>query len=222
MKYFWVAVDGPAAAGKSTIARMIARRLSIGYLDTGAMYRAVAWACLKQSGAPLECSVKQALRGFHFSLEGSTLLFNGAPLDPSIRTLEVSDVTSRIACIPMVRKALVGVQQSLAAQRSLVMDGRDVGTVVLPNAQVKVFLTASLEERACRRRRELVKQGVSVPSQEELQEDIRNRDERDTLREVAPLFPAADAVVLDTTDRTVETLVDEIVELCSSVRWLSR
>lgn len=212
-----VAVDGPSGSGKSTVARRVAERLGIPYLDTGAMYRAVG-VLARDAGVPLddeEAVVAVARRaGLRFDADGA-LHGGGRELGGEIRTLEAGELASRVSALPGVRRLLVALQRELARDRDVVMEGRDIGTNVFPEAAVKVFLTASPEVRAERRRRELAAAGHDVSFAEVL-ESVLARDRRDAGREVAPLRQARDAVVVDTSDMTldeavaaVETLVRE-------------
>jgi cytidylate kinase len=214
MKRFSVAIDGPAGAGKSTVARKVADYLGITYVDTGAMYRAIAWKALKGGvGTENEEAVTQLAEALTFSLDRQGICVDGVRLADEIRTPEVSNAASRIARMPGVRRILVNKQQEIAATRSVVMDGRDIGTHVLPHADVKIFLTASIDERAERRYRELLAKGLK-PDFEQLREEIRRRDENDRTREYAPLRQAEDAVLIDTTGRSVDEIVKSILRLC--------
>lgn len=212
-----VAIDGPAGAGKSTAARAAAKRLGYIYVDTGAMYRAVGVRMLTLGISPKETGgVEEALKGLSVSLrfteEGQRVLLNGEDVTGQIRTPEASRAASDFSALPCVRSFLLGLQQDLAKTNSVVMDGRDVGTVVLPWAQVKIFLTASPEERARRRHRELLEKG-EAPSYEEILSDMIARDYQDSHREIAPLRPAPDAVLLDSTGLTLDEVVERIVGL---------
>ena len=198
-----IAIDGPAGAGKSTVAKEVAKRLGIHYLDTGAMYRAMAVAVLEQGIDICEHEkVQQALEKIEISVvytqKGQRVLANGLDLTDKIRTPQATKGSSDIAVIPAVRLALVAIQRDVAKRYDIIMDGRDIGTVVLPHAQVKVFLTASPEARAKRRCLELEQRGTPEPYEKVL-EDIQRRDWNDTHRSAAPLRQAEDAVVLDTT-----------------------
>ena len=212
-----VAIDGPAGAGKSTAARAAAKRLGYIYVDTGAMYRAVGVRMLALGISPKEAGrVEEALKGLSVSLrfteEGQRVLLNGEDVTGLIRTPEASRAASDFSALPCVRSFLLGLQQDLAKTNSVVMDGRDVGTVVLPWAQVKIFLTASPEERARRRHQELLEKG-EAPSYEEILSDMLARDYQDSHREIAPLRPASDAVLLDSTGLTLDEVVERIVGL---------
>lgn len=214
MKRLRVAIDGPAGAGKSTVARKLADKLGITYVDTGAMYRAIAWMVLQKDLDPTDEEAIAALaESTSIVLQPPRLSVNGVWLSDELRTPDVSQYASLIARLPRVRSVLVKKQQEIASQQSVVMDGRDIGSVVLPHADVKVFLTASLEERANRRYRELKEKGVTV-SFEELKQDLSRRDEQDQTRECSPLRKAEDAVLIDTTHKSIEEIVEKIYQLC--------
>jgi len=201
-----VAIDGPAGAGKSTVARAVADALGVTYLDSGAMYRCVGLVASEQGREPAE--VAPALR-----IElGERVLCGGRDVTDLIRTPEVSEAASRAAADPAVRKAVVAEQQRLVAQGDWVAEGRDIGTVVAPDAAVKVFLTASPEERA-RRRAEQIGADVATVLQEQT-----IRDERDTTREHSPLVAAADAVQLDTTGLTLDDVIARVAALVAAAR----
>ena len=196
-----IAIDGPAGAGKSSIARAVAECLGFAYLDSGAMYRSVALAALDQGAEPAD--VAPAVR-----IEvGDRVLLDGRDVTDAIRTAEVSEAASRAAADPAVRAAMVAEQRRLLSSGNWVAEGRDIGTVVALDADLKVFLTASPDERARRRAAELGADPGAVRSEQAL------RDERDTTREHSPLEPAAGAVVLDTTDLTLREVVERVVEL---------
>jgi cytidylate kinase len=192
-----IAIDGPAGAGKSTVARTVAHALDFAYLDSGAMYRAVALAALRGIPEPAAADVRL----------GERVLLDGEDVTVAIRAPEVSRMASRLAADPTVRRALVTRQRLLVADGDHVVEGRDIGTVVAPDAALKVFLTASPEERAARRAREL----GADPA--EVLRDLRERDERDRTRAASPLVPAPDAVELDTTGLTPDEVVRRIVAL---------
>lgn len=214
MNRFLVAIDGPAGAGKSTVARQVADRLGLTYVDTGAMYRAIAWKAL-QDGVNIEDeeAVTQLAESITFQLDPAGIRLNGLRLTDEIRTPKVSALASAVAKVPGVRRVLVNKQQEIAKQQSVVMDGRDIGTHVLPDADVKIFLTASIEERARRRYKELIEKGIPADLAE-LQQDIRRRDENDRSRTYAPLTQAEDAIFIDTTHQSIEEAVEEILQLC--------
>ena len=214
---FNIAIDGPAGAGKSTIAKRAARELQFIYVDTGAMYRAIAYGLL-QAGTDVEDgqALAEALSGMDVSIgyeNGEQQVYlNGKNVSGVIRTEEVSRMASTAAAKPQVREMLKNLQQDLARRENVLMDGRDIGTMILPDAQLKIYLTASVHTRAERRYRELVERGESC-SLEEIEADIRERDFRDMNRETAPLCQAEDAVLVDSSDMTIEEAVQRILAL---------
>ena len=214
---FNIAIDGPAGAGKSTIAKRAARELQFIYVDTGAMYRAIAYGLL-QTGTDVEDgqALAEALSGMDVSIgyeNGEQQVYlNGENVSGVIRTEEVSRMASTAAAKPQVREMLKNLQQDLARRENVLMDGRDIGTMILPDAQLKIYLTASVHTRAERRYRELVERGESC-SLEEIEADIRERDFRDMNRETAPLCQAEDAVLVDSSDMTIEEAVQRILTL---------
>lgn len=218
MRRLSVAIDGPAGAGKSTVARQVARQLGFTYVDTGAMYRAVTWKAL-QNGSDLtdETNMTQLVRDTHIELKTDKkevlVWVDGQPVSEEIRTPEVTSHVSAVAGLEGVRKELLKKQRELALNGGVVMDGRDIGTRVLPEAGVKVFLTASIDERAHRRYNEWLRKGYSVDL-EQLKQEIRQRDEKDKNRKHSPLCPAEDAVHLDTTGLTINEVVQAILDLC--------
>jgi cytidylate kinase len=201
-----VAIDGPAGAGKSTVARAVARRLGFTYLDSGAMYRCVALLSLEVPGDELAGLAQRA----HIELGGRVLL-DGRDVTQEIRSPEVSEEASRVAADPGVRAALVASQRALIAGGDWVAEGRDIGTVVAPEAELKVFLTASAEERARRRAAELGADLHTILAEQTM------RDERDATREHSPLITAPGAVMLDTSALTVEQVVERIATLAQTV-----
>ncbi|MFD7523949.1 (d)CMP kinase [Paenibacillus chitinolyticus] len=218
MTKFNIAIDGPAGAGKSTIARKVAGELGFVYVDTGAMYRAVTWKVLQDGVNPLDTeAVARTAAGMKIELvpgpDGQLVFVDGRDVSSDIRTKLVTDQVSQIAAIAEVRKLLVDKQKQMAASKGIVMDGRDIGTHVLPDAEVKVFLTASVRKRAERRFQEV--QGTAMATTlEEMEKDIARRDMLDEGREVSPLVQAADAVMLDSTDLTIPEVVESILEMC--------
>jgi cytidylate kinase len=216
-----VAIDGPAGAGKSTVAKLVAKELDIKYIDTGAMYRAVAWLLLEKAiDANDETAVVQLTESLQFTLMDTGIKVNGRHLTDEIRTGEISAIASSIASLAGVRKVLVEKQQQLAGVQSVVMDGRDVGTHILPHADVKIFLTASIDTRVKRRFSELVQRGQQ-PDLDVLRQEIIQRDYNDRHRPVAPLHRAPDAILVDTTELTLEQVVAQIIELCRT-KWGAR
>ncbi|WP_181348204.1 (d)CMP kinase [Thalassobacillus sp. CUG 92003] len=212
-----VAIDGPAAAGKSTVARQVAYKLSYIYIDTGAMYRALTWKALQHSlKLDQESAMSSLLAKTSIKLEqqtdGQHVFVDGQDVTSDIRTQRVTQNVSVVAQHASVREAMVKTQQGLASKRGVVMDGRDIGTHVIPDAEVKIFLIASVEERAERRHKENVEKGF--PSDlNALKEEIRARDTFDSSREVAPLVKAADAVEIDTTSLSIDQVVNRIIEI---------
>ncbi len=213
-KHISVAIDGPAAAGKSTVARRVAERLSFTYIDTGAMYRAVTLACIRAGLDPKDegqaVSLLPSIQ-IEFDEAGRTLL-NGEDVSEQIRQPLVSGNVSYIAAMKPIRLALVEMQRKMADSRSVVMDGRDIGTYVLPDAEVKVFQIASVETRAVRRYEENLQKGIKT-SLEEVAADVRKRDYIDSHREFAPLKPAPDSVLLDTSFLSIEDSVDAVLRI---------
>ena len=218
MKKKIIAIDGPAGAGKSTVAQIVARRLNYTYIDTGAMYRAVAWKVLQENvtagdtAAIIEIAQKITIALTY--IDGKTkVLVDDYDVTSAIRDPEISRMVSEVAQFGVVRKAMVELQRQMAMQGGVVMDGRDIGTHVLPNADVKIFLTASIKERAQRRWRELTDKGFCV-SLEELTFDIAARDKKDCEREISPLVQAPDAILMDTTALSIEQAVTSILAIC--------
>jgi CMP/dCMP kinase len=213
-----VAIDGPAAAGKSTLARRIADRLGFIYINTGAMYRAVAlWALRNGTDLNdmhrLEMLAQQVTIGF--SPGDRRILMNGEDVTDQLHTLEVSEAASKVSAVPGVRRALLPLQRAIAAEASVVMEGRDIGTVVFPEAQVKIFLDADPEERARRRALEAGQDGAPVDTKS-VDAALRERDQRDRNRQEAPLMQAPDAHLLDTTTLSVDEAEEEILRLVRS------
>lgn len=211
-----IAIDGPAGAGKSTVAKEAAKRLGIHYLDTGAMYRAMAVAVLEQGIDICEHEkVQQALEKIEISVvytqKGQRVLANGLDLTDKIRTPQATKGSSDIAVIPAVRLALVEIQRDVAKRYDIIMDGRDIGTYVLPKAKAKFFITASVQERAKRRYLELKAGGQERPI-EQLEAEIAARDKTDSEREFAPLRQAEDAILVDTTHMSIEEVVRFVVK----------
>ena len=212
-----IAIDGPAGAGKSTIARRVARELSFVYVDTGAMYRAMALYLLRQKvnkDDPAE--IERVCRGAEISIEykdgEQIVLLNGENVNAFLRTEEVGNMASVSSANPEVRKRLLDLQRKLAKSMSVVMDGRDIGTTILPEADVKIFLTASPLTRARRRCLELEEKGVFCDLAQ-IQKDIEERDRRDMNREISPLKKAEDAVLVDSSDMTIDEVVKNILQI---------
>ena len=220
MKNLVVAIDGPAGAGKSTVAQLAARKLGCTYIDTGAMYRAVAWKTLQRKQPVTDELILDVVKDVHVELayvEGKTTVsVDGTDVTGEIRTPEVTAIVSQVAALGPVRSRMVELQRRMAAKGSVLMDGRDIATSVLPDANVKIFLTASIEERARRRFKEMQAKGYDV-SLEELQKDIAARDKADSEREISPLVQAPDAELLDTSNMGIDEVVQAIIDRCRRV-----
>ncbi len=223
MATFKIAIDGPAGAGKSTIAKLAAGELGIIYVDTGAMYRAIGLACIRQGINPGEDiqQVEKLLPSINVEIAhsdgGQSVFLNGEDVSVEIRLPEVSVAASDVSKIPAVREKLLELQRCLAEKTDVIMDGRDIGTVVLPNAQLKIFLTASVEERAMRRFRELMEKGIECDF-DSVKSDMEYRDKNDSERKIAPLRPAEDSIVVDTTGKTLDESVDWIMQIIKETR----
>ncbi len=220
---FQVAIDGPAGAGKSTIAKKVAREMGFIYADTGAMYRAMALSCLRcgidkgdEQAVTEHCNTLTV--SLNYENGEQQVLLNGENVNAFIRTEEVGNTTSAISVYRGVREKLLDLQRKLAGDYNVVMDGRDIGTNVLTGAQVKVYLTASVETRAKRRYDELMARGEKG-SMEDIERDIRERDERDMNREIAPLKQAEDACYLDSSDMTIDEVTEKIKSLMREAGW---
>lgn len=213
-----VAIDGPAGAGKSTIAKLVAKEKGYIYVDTGAMYRGLAIHFLDKGIQPQETekvieACKDAEVTIAYEDAVQHVYLNGKDISSRLRNEEVGNMASVTSAIPEVRKKLLELQQNLAKTQNVIMDGRDIGTCVLPHADVKVYLTASVETRAKRRYQELQEKGEDC-NLEEIAHDIEERDRRDMTREIAPLKQAEDAVLVDSSDMTISEVVKTIVDLC--------
>lgn len=216
-KYYNIAIDGPAGAGKSTIAKTIASKLSFIYIDTGSMYRAIAYYMLGQ-GVSLDDSneIDEACKHINVSIEYKNgeqqVILNQVNITDKLRSEEVGLTASKVAKYSSVRTKMVELQRELAKSANVIMDGRDIGTVVLPNADLKVFLTASSYVRAMRRFKELSDKGVACDINE-IEQDIIARDHQDMTREISPLRQAEDAILLDSSDLTIDEVVHKIIDL---------
>ena len=213
-----VAIDGPAGAGKSTIAKLVAKEKGYIYVDTGAMYRGLAIHFLDKGIEPGETDkVIEACKDAEVTIayeDGVQHVYlNGNDISSRLRNEEVGNMASVTSAISEVRKKLLELQQNLAKTQDVIMDGRDIGTNILPNADVKIYLTASVKTRADRRYKELTEKGISC-SYEEIAEDIKKRDERDMSRETAPLKQAEDAILIDSSDMSIEEVVHAICRQC--------
>lgn len=213
MSYIQIAVDGPAGSGKSTIAKKIAERLNITYIDTGAMYRALTYKVLINNiGVENEDAVIEVARKSKIEFLKNNIYLDDDIVNEEIRLPEVSKNVSYVAKIPQVRKILVDTQRKLALNQDVVMDGRDIGTYVLKDANFKIFLTATVEERSHRRYLELKNKGLDV-TLDDVKKDIINRDKIDREREFSPLVEADDAIIIDTTDLSIEDVVNKITSI---------
>lgn len=218
MKYISVAVDGPAGSGKSTITKMVAKNLGYNYVDTGAMYRGLTYDFLKNNLTELdEKKIELLLSKVKFEVKFidrvQYVFVNDEDVSEKIRTAEVSKFTSLFAKSPAVREFLIDTQRNLAMSNNIIMDGRDIASVVLPNADVKIFLTASVEERARRRVLDFERQGVVDIDFDKVKADIAARDYQDENRDIAPLVKVDDAVLIDTTNLTITEVVEKMTEL---------
>ena len=217
-----IAIDGPAGAGKSTIAKRVSAELTFIYVDTGAMYRAIALYFLNNQVNTADLNgVKKALDEIEIGIQyvdgEQRVLLNREDVSGRIRTEEVGNMASKAAALPCVREKLLELQRKLAREHDVVMDGRDIGTNILPDAQLKVYLTASTDTRANRRYKELREKGIDCDL-EEIKKDIEQRDYQDMHRETAPLMQAEDAVYLDSSDMTIDQVVEQIKLLAKQMR----
>ncbi len=216
MKKLSIAIDGPAGAGKSSVSKIFARSMGYTYLDTGAMYRAIAYEALRRH---LKSDEEIARMAAALTMtvapgeEGMRVFLDGEEVTSFLRTAQVSSHVSQVSAIPAVRQVMTALQRKLSAQGGTVLDGRDIGTVVLPAADVKIFLTASPRVRALRRYKDMKAANPEI-TVESIEADIRRRDTLDSTRKVAPLKPAADAVFLDNSTMTLEETAEKIMEIC--------
>lgn len=214
---FNIAIDGPAGAGKSTIAKKAAKILGFIYVDTGAMYRSIALYMLNnnidiQNEEAVSANCSNIQIQLKYEDDTQQVYLNGENVSRAIRQEEVGKAASVVSVYPVVRQTLLGLQQDIAATEDIIMDGRDIGTCVLPNAQLKIYLTASVRTRALRRYQELIDKGQACIL-EEIEKDIEDRDHRDMHREIAPLKVADDAVVIDSSEMNIEEVTDAIIHL---------
>lgn len=210
--YYNISIDGPSGAGKSTIARALAEKIGFEYLDTGAMYRAVTFAVLDKR---IDLKDNDALQNFLESLSldviDNHVIMNGVNLDRELRSKEVTDAVSKVSSLPMVREKLVSLQREIASNKSIILDGRDIGSVVLPQADVKFFLTATPEERAKRRFEQL--KGSEEQSFEEILSSIKKRDQYDSTRKESPLVKTKDMIEVDSTDRSIHEVLTFMMDV---------
>ena len=207
-----IAIDGPGGAGKSTIAKLVAKRLDIDYIDTGAMYRAIAYKTVNENiDTNDDKSIRTMLDDTEIDFIGGSIYLDGRCVDKQIRTPEISQMASKVSALGPVREKLVELQRKMGHEKSVIMDGRDIGTNVLTDASYKFFMTASAEERAQRRYKELIEKGESVTFEQVLS-DINQRDKNDMERELNPLRKAEDATEIDTTGLSIEEVTDVILK----------
>ena len=208
-----IAFDGPSGVGKSTIADRVAESLHMVHLDTGAMYRCVAYYLVShQIDLSDSQALDQALDSIHISFQGKQVFLNDVDVSKEIRTNEISMFTSKVATNPSVRKKMVALQQEVAKDKGYILDGRDICTVVLPDAEVKIYMDASAKARAERRYKEYISQGIQA-DYETIYQDIVARDYQDSHREISPLVQAKDAIRIDTSNLTIDEVVKEVLEL---------
>lgn len=207
-----IAIDGPAGAGKSTVAKKVANKLSIEYIDTGSMYRALTYKVLKNGLNPKSKEdVISLIENTSIDFKNNHIFLDGINVDKEIRDNIINNNVSYIAIIKEVREAMVKLQQNMAKTKSVIMDGRDIGTVVLPDASYKFFITASVEERANRRFKELKEKGELSITLDQIKKEILERDKIDSTRKISPLIQGKDSIVIDTTYKTIEECVEEII-----------
>ncbi|QSX06787.1 (d)CMP kinase [Sedimentibacter sp. zth1] len=207
-----IAIDGPSGAGKSTVAKMLSKKLGFEFIDTGAMYRAIAYKFDKNNIEIKEENIQAVLENTDIDYNNNNVYLDGENVEPFIRTENLSKKASEISKIQSVRDKLVNIQRNIACKKNIVMDGRDITTVVFPNAEYKFFITASAETRARRRYEELIKKGYCVSLQNVI-DDINKRDYNDTTRKNSPLIVADDALVVDTTELDINEVVEKIVNI---------
>lgn len=213
-----IAIDGPGGAGKSTVARAVAKQLGFIYVDTGAIYRAIGLKFVRTGKSFTNENIISVLPGTELSLthiDGEQhIIIDGEDVSSLIRTQEISSAASKVSAVPEVRAFLLDLQRDIARKNNVIMDGRDVGTVILPNAEVKIFLTANVEVRARRRHREFMAKGLETPDTfERVLKEVAERDKADSERATAPLKPAEDAVLVDTSDMDFEQSVQTVINI---------
>ncbi|MCH4168199.1 MAG: (d)CMP kinase [Streptococcaceae bacterium] len=219
MSKITIAIDGPASSGKSTVAKIIAKKLNLIYLDTGAMYRAVTFLALKhhlESPSAILTLLQEQPISFQNTADGQLVFLGNQDVTLVIRENEVTKAVSKFAAMKAIREALVDLQRRYANQGGVIMDGRDIGTVVLPQADLKIFLVASVDERAKRRYQENIEKGISTDF-ETLKQEIAKRDQLDSTRVESPLKQAEDAILLDTTGLDIESVVNQIEKLANEI-----
>lgn len=219
---FVVAIDGPAGSGKGTITKIIAEKRNLVSIDTGAMYRCVALNCIKNNTEPTDIvGIEKILKDIDIKLENNNgvqkVFLNGKDVSEEIRTPKVDDVVAKYAAIKQVRDKVTPIQRKMGETQNIIMEGRDIGTVVFPNADVKIFLDCSLEERANRRYKQDIENGMNI-TYEEVLESIIERNKLETEREIAPFVKAEDAIVVDTTHLSIEEVVNEILKIIDTFK----
>ena len=217
-----IAIDGPAGAGKSTIADLVSKKLSVIHIDTGAMYRAVAYKAIQEKrDITSEQDMQKVMEKIHLKqtyIDGKQSIYlNDEDITNKIRTPEISAGASDVAKLACVRQKLTDIQRDMAKEQSVIMDGRDIGSFVLPDAQLKIFLTASVAERAKRRYKDLVQKGIKNVKIEDVEKDIIARDKNDTTRKISPLKKADDAILLDSTGLSIQEVVNKIIDLVEDI-----
>ena len=213
MRRIVVAIDGPAGAGKSTISKIIAKKLKLEYIDTGAMYRAVTLKLLsKDINLDNDEAIRKMLSNTEIAIENERIILDGKDVSEAIRMPKINTNVSIVATKQIVREKLVEIQRKMSFNKNVIMDGRDIGTYVLTNANYKIFLTASVDERAQRRFDELKEKGLAV-NYKDIYTEIEKRDLTDSTRELNPLKQAEDAVLVDTTGKNIEQVVEEIIKI---------
>lgn len=212
---FVIAIDGPSASGKSTVAKEIAKILDISYLDTGAMYRAFTYYLLKENISLTEEEIRKVIGNINIDIEKDSVILNGEDISKAIRGDEVTKNVSKVSAIPIVREVLVDLQRNISNGKSIVLDGRDIGTVVFPNAKYKFFITATAEERAMRRFKD--EKSSLNKSYEEILEDLKARDVLDSNRKISPLKRAEDAHLIDSTEITLREVVEKIINIIRGI-----
>lgn len=208
---FNIAIDGPAGAGKSTVAKIVADTLNMTYIDTGAMYRAITLLSIRHNKSDIN-DIVELIKQIEIKIEGKRVYIDNEDVSDDIRSIEVTNEVSRIAKIPEIRHVMIQLQREMAKNKGVVMDGRDIGTIVLPDAKYKFFLTADVRERAIRRYREMIRKWHDV-TLEQVEKDIEYRDFQDKNRDYSPLKAAEDAVIIDTTNKTIQQVVEEIIDV---------
>lgn len=206
-----VAIDGPAGAGKSTVAKQLADELKMTYIDTGAMYRAITLLAIEEGETDTN-KITELAKKAHIDIKGNRILLNNVDVTEKIRSFKVTEAVSKISQIPEIRYIMVKLQKEIAYNKSVVMDGRDIGTKVIPDAKYKFYLTADLKERARRRYEELISKGLQT-TYKQVEEDISKRDQQDKNRSCSPLVIAPDAIVVDSTSKNIQEVVKELLDI---------